>query len=146
MERYAGGGNPNGFLRYNSPVNQGAIWMRYGYANQNQTALPDASYRVVIQLKILLNINDGTLATIMQYLNMFFPGLISLVDSANMNLSYAVSATVPLAISTITPFLPKPMGVGISVSSTSTISTRVLSDGSTIRVLSDGITQRLTFG
>ena len=143
MERYGGGGNPNGFLRYNGTTNTGVVWMRYGYSQQNVTALTDAAFRVVIQLKILLNVNDGTLATIMAYLETFFPGQITLVDNANMSLTYTVSPSVPLAISTITPFLPKPMGVGITVNSPSASDVRVLSDGSTIRVLSDGSTQRV---
>jgi len=144
LERYAGGGNPNGWGRYGTSVNSGIIWMRYEYAQSNASDLKDDAYRTVILLQIILNSSNNTLSQIQHYLDTFFPGLITVTDNLDMTLTYYVSSAVPLATSTLQLFLPKPMGVGINLVITNANYTRVLSDGSTTRVLSDGVTQRIT--
>jgi len=145
FERYPGHtGNPHGLQRYAGGVNTGIIWMRYGYLNTNPFALSDDAYRILIQLKIILNSSDNTLYSIQKLLNQFFPGTITVVDNTNMTLTYYIapdiSQTVPISI--IEQFLPKPMGVGINFVSAGNL--RVLSDGTTIRTLSDNTTERVT--
>jgi len=146
MERYPSNtGNPNGLKRYNTMVNSGDIWMRYGYAGANSTKLGDDQYRTAILLQIILNHNDGTLYSIQSYLNTFFQGLITVTDNKDMTMTYYVDPSVPLdPQTTLKNFLPKPMGVSITVVVTNPHYIRTLSNGTSIRVLSDGTTQRLT--
>ena len=58
---------------------------------------------------------DGTLASIMAYLNEFFPGQVSLIDTTQMELQYIVEPTCTLSPTVLEAYLPKPMGVGIVV-------------------------------
>ncbi len=78
-------------------------------------ALNDLQYQFVINLQIILNSSNGSLASIETFLNQFFPGTVSLVDNQDMTLTYNVDASVPLPLSVLEDFLPKPMGVGITV-------------------------------
>ena len=84
------------------------------YSGQNSD-LTDNEYRTVIQLKAILNSNDGTLASIMGYLNTFFPGLISLVDNQDMTMNYYVVSTIALSKELLQIYLPRPMGVGMTI-------------------------------
>jgi hypothetical protein len=108
--------NGNGLTNYlDSATNRNGVFYDYAFfANQNSD-LTDAEYRTVIKLKIILNANDGTLATIMDYLVAFFPGQISLIDGTNMHMTYTVLSTVPLSQALLELYLPRPMGVGITV-------------------------------
>ena len=132
--------NPNGFRLYGDPdVNITGIFYQYSFDGQDETALTDASYRSVIKLKIVLNASDNTLYSIQIYLEEFFPDLISVVDNADMSLTYTVSSDVPLSESVLLAYLPKPMGVKINVEGIS-IFRRILSSGET-RILETGETR-----
>ncbi len=106
----------NGLTTYSDPaVNLAGQFWSYAAASRNYSELTDASYRSVIKLAIILNQNDGTLATIMAALWQAFGSLIRLTDNADMTMSYQVVSTVPLSVDVLRQFLPKPMGVGITV-------------------------------
>ncbi len=106
----------NGLTTYNDPaVNRNGQFWSYAAASRNYSELTDASYRAVIKLAIILNQNDGTLATIMAALWQAFGNLIRLTDNANMTMDYQVVSSVPLSVDVLRQFLPKPMGVGITV-------------------------------
>ena len=108
--------NGNGLTSYASPaINQNGIFYSYDYASGQNDALTDAQYRVVLKLKAVLNLNDGTLASIEAYLDEFFPDQIWLVDSKDMALAYTVLSTVALSQELLAIYLPRPMGVGITV-------------------------------
>ncbi len=108
--------NGNGLTDYTSlATNRNGIFYDYSFATNQNSDLTDAEYRTIIKLKIILNANDGTLATIMDYLQTFFPGQITLIDGTNMHLTYTVLSTVPLSQQLLELYLPRPMGVGITV-------------------------------
>lgn len=108
--------NGNGFTTYNDyGTNQQGLFYSYSSASGQNSDLTDEQYRAVLKLKISLNSNDGTLASIMAYLNKFFPGLITLTDNTDMTMDYVVLSTVALSKELLEIYLPKPMGVGITV-------------------------------
>lgn len=108
--------NGNGLTTYNDLAsNANGVFFSYSSYARQSSDLSDASYRVVIKLKIILNSNDGTLASIMALMNTFFPGQYALVDNRDMTLSYLILSTVPLTQALLEAYLPKPMGVGITV-------------------------------
>lgn len=108
--------NGNGLTTYaDIGVNRNGIFYSLTYLSGQNSYLTDAEYRTVIKLKIILNANDGTLATIMDYLQEFFPGEITLIDGTNMTLLYTVLSSVPLSQELLEIYLPRPMGVGITV-------------------------------
>ena len=108
--------NGNGFTSYlDNTINATGQFYDYSFAGGLNTNLADAPYRSVIKLKIATNTSDGTLASIMAILNAFFPGQISLVDNADMTMTYTVAPEVALPASVLLAYLPRPMGVGISV-------------------------------
>lgn len=118
--------NGNGFTDYtNLAINRNAVFYDYVFASNQNSDLTDAEYRTVIKLKIILNASDGTLKTIMDYLQTFFPGEITLIDGANMHMTYTVLSTVAMSQELLELYLPRPMGVGITV----TIVTPVPSGG-----------------
>lgn len=111
-----GSPNGNGLTSSADPgINVEGVFYSSAYVSGQNSDLTDAEYRTVIKLKIVLNSSDGTLASIMDYLQEFFPGLIFLVDNKNMTLSYAVVSTVALSKELLEIYLPRPMGVGITV-------------------------------
>lgn len=133
--------NDNGCQNYlDTSQNVGILFFSYTYAGMQNTALSDEAYQFMLQLKAILNINDGTLSTIKALLKLFFGPAVTVVDNADMTLTYSIARNCPVDIATLTPFLPKPMGVGLIVNSTAALFTRVTSDGST-RVTSDGSTR-----
>ncbi len=108
--------NGNGLTTYADPaVNADGIFYQYEFAVGQNTDLTDSQYRVAIKLKAVLNASDGTLSSIMAYLRQFFPEQIWLVDTKDMNLAYTVLSTVALSPELLAIYLPRPMGVGISV-------------------------------
>lgn len=108
--------NGNGLTTYADPaVNANGIFYQYEFSTGQNTDLSDAQYRTVIKLKAVLNASDGTLSSIMAYLHQFFPEQIWLVDTKDMNLAYTVLSTVALSPELLAIYLPRPMGVGISV-------------------------------
>ena len=92
----------------------GVFYSTAFYSGQNAD-LTDEEYRTVIKLKAILNSNDGTLASIMGYLNRFFPGLVSLLDNQDMTMNYVVVSTIALSKELLQIYLPRPMGVGITI-------------------------------
>ena len=135
-------GNTTGFRNYAGTTNTTGVWENYSDASQPTTNLNDQQYRLVIQLQIILNSNDGTLASIQQYLNNLLPGFVSLVDNQNMTLTYTVNQNSIISEALLKQFLPKPMGVYINVFISSAGYTRTTSDGYT-RVTSAGYTLSL---
>lgn len=114
--------NGNGLTDYvGIGINANGIFYDYAFALNQNSSLTDAEYRTVIKLKIILNANDGTLKTIMDYLQTFFAGQIALIDGTNMHLTYTVLSTVPLSQQLLELYLPRPMGVGITVTIVSPI-------------------------
>lgn len=95
-----------------------AEFYSYLSSSTSTTALSDGQYRFLLQLQIVLNNSDNTLASIQDYLFRFFPGQITLVDNADMTMDYFVSPSVPLPVSVLEVYLPRPMGVSITVSQT----------------------------
>lgn len=108
--------NGNGLNDYtNIATNKDGVFYDYAFASNQNSDLTDPEYRTVIKLKIILNANDGTLKTIMDYLQTFFAGEITLIDGTDMTLTYSVLSTVPLSQELLELYLPRPMGVGITV-------------------------------
>ncbi len=106
----------NGLTSYGDlSSNINAFFYSYSFATGQNSNLTDAEYRLVIKLKAILNGNDGTLASIMLYLQQFFPGTVFLTDNKDMTLAYVVYSTVPLSQELLEIYLPRPMGVGITV-------------------------------
>lgn len=123
--------NANGMTSYtDSTINSGAIFYDYSFSGSLNTDLNDSQYRQVIRLKIIENSNDGTLATIQQLLWDFFGGLITLRDNADMTMDYTVSPLVGLPLSVLEKYLPKPMGVGITINGGVITGGRLLTEAS----------------
>ena len=143
-ELYPYSGTPTtngiGMRLYNNSVNTTGVWESYSAISQPATNLSDTQYRLVIKLQIILNYNDGTLASIQNYLNNLLPGYATVVDNQNMTLTYTVNQNSIISATLLTQFLPKPMGVGITVFIQSSGATRITSDGYT-RVTSAGYTR-----
>ena len=115
--RYSGvGGNTNGFNSYATNGNAGVgVFYRYGYNAANVTALSDTAYRFMILFKIGLNYCDQTLASVQNLLKRLTNGNVLVTDHANMTITYQIGPGIPVSPSVLTPYLPKPMGVGITV-------------------------------
>ncbi len=92
-----------------------AEFYRYLNASTSTSTLSDGQYRFLLRLKIVLNSSDGTLASIQDFLAQFFPSQVTVIDNTDMTLSYSVSPAVPLPVDVLRPYLPKPMGVGITI-------------------------------
>lgn len=133
---YAGGGNTNGLTDYTSGVNKDVVFYEYDYNQQNATSLSDTAYLYMLLLKIALNTGDMTLYGIQQTLATTLGGAVRVEDNRDMSLTYYVDDSgLPVSISTLTPYLPKPMGVRIAnVVSTFNL---ITSDGDNI-VTGDG--------
>ena len=105
----------NGFQDATNPAqNAAAIWYSALFLGAENTSLTDAAYVLMIKLKIILNANDGTLASIQQFLHDFLPGLVALVDNKDMTLTYTLSNRTPVSTAVLEAYLPKPMGVGVN--------------------------------
>lgn len=114
--RYAGvGDNPNGFTSYNNGNNAAVLFFRYSYQGTRNTDLTDDAYRFMIALKIVSNSSDGTLYGIQKLLRDVLPGLVSLIDNQDMTMTYSISLSAPVSPTVIAPYLPKPMGVGVTI-------------------------------
>lgn len=107
--------NLNGMKDYtDAATNAAAVFYNYSDYGTRNTDLTDTAYRLLIRLKVILNSSNGTLASIQEYLHTFFPGLVALVDNADMTLTYTIQEGSPLPLDTLKAFLPKPMGVGVN--------------------------------
>jgi len=108
--------NGNGLTTYtDSAVNQLSVFYQYSSSELQNTALPDDQYRAVLQLKIISNVSDHTLPSIMGSLIRVFGNAITVQDNRDMTLSYTVLTSFPLPVPLLLRYLPRPMGVGISV-------------------------------
>ena len=108
--------NGNGMTDVTNPaINLNAQFYDTTFAGGLNTNLTDDQYRLAIKLKIATNNGDGTLASTMQSLNQLFGGAISLTDNLDMTLTYVVASTVNLPLSVLQAYLPRPAGVGITV-------------------------------
>ena len=108
--------NANGLTDYlDSGVNLNGQVYSYFSADQNLSALTDSDYRQVLKFQVINNSSDNTLASIMGTLHKIFPGLIQLIDNRDMTMDYLVSSEFPLSQFLLAQFLPRPMGVGITV-------------------------------
>ena len=106
----------NGLTDSNSSAtNAFATFYGYGQATVQINSLADPAYRIVLQLKSIINTSDGTLYGINKLLSTLFPGKIFVVDNQNMTLTYYVSSVITLSAAVLALFLPRPMGVGITV-------------------------------
>ena len=139
-----GGGNTHGLTSSVADVNTDGIFYQTTGQGQENTALSDTAYAFILQLKVIINSSDGTLASIQNYLAMFFQNIVFVVDNADMTLTYFVSVNCPVPVSVLTGYLPKPMGVGITVNTFGAVEDRVLADGVTVRVTSGGDTRVIT--
>lgn len=108
--------NGNGFTTYSdAAINTNGVFYLYSYNDNLNTDLTDESYRTALKLKAILNSNDGTLASIMGYIQDFFSGLIRLVDNRDMSLTYYVDSSLALSEDLLRLYLPRPMGVSITL-------------------------------
>jgi hypothetical protein len=142
-----------GFLDYTNPaLNSGIIWYDYLFNGTQNTALSDAALNFMLKMQIVLNSNDGTLSSIMSFLQLFFGNQIVLVDNKNMTLTYALGSQIPAPPAVLLPYLPKPMGVGVnflnlsSVTIPSTISATTASKLRPVVVTSALVTAAPTSG
>jgi hypothetical protein len=111
----AGDQNPNGFTLVNSiATNAQGIWYRIQFANQSTSQLSDFSYRQLIQLKIMTNASDCTMAAIQDLIAVLFPGQLRLRDNLDMSATYFYGAGFQLPLSVLVNSFPRPMGVEIA--------------------------------
>lgn len=111
-------GNLNGLTSStNAGINAQAIFFQSEFYGRINVALSDDAYRYMIALQIILNHNDGTLASIQQLLWDIFGGAIQLTDNRNMTMTYTFLRKLPAGVpaSVLALYLPRPMGVGIDV-------------------------------
>ena len=108
--------NCNGLTDYTSfPTNANALFYSYLGYNASLNNLTDAQYRVVLKLQSINNTNKMTLASIMEALWAMFGDQIKLTDNKDMTMTYQVSYLIQLPTSVLINFLPRPMGVGLTV-------------------------------
>lgn len=122
--RYSGvGSNNNGMQLYAGGENEEVVFYRYGYNQTNATALSDTSYLFMILFKIALNNCDQTLAAVQALLKQLTNGSVKVIDNADMTIVYQVGPGIPVNAAVLTPYLPKPMGVGMTVQTLVTLIT-----------------------
>lgn len=92
---------------------------RVGYTLNGPVSLNDADYRQLIKLLIIKNNSGSSLYTIQSLLAANFPNQIVVSDNQAMGLNYVLSEALGsadlLEILVSGDYLPKPMGVGVSV-------------------------------
>jgi Protein of unknown function (DUF2612) len=91
-----------------------------GTLSNNNFALSDDSYRVLLLAKALANITSGTIPALNQILLNLFPGRGNafVTDLGNMQMTYTfnfVLSPVEQAIVTASGVLPKPVGVSLTI-------------------------------
>jgi hypothetical protein len=90
---------------------------RTGVTFDGVVTLDDSDFLMLIQLAVLENSSDASLATIQNLIEMFFPGDILVFDYQDMTMSYLISSSLGsqnfIEVVITEGLLPKPMGVGI---------------------------------
>ncbi len=108
--------NGNGLTDYtNLATNTSGFFLSYLSSDLSTTDLSDAQYRIVLKLQAINSTNDMTLAGIMSALEGSFGNQFQLIDNKDMTLTYNVTYLSPLSPAILAQFLPRPMGVGITV-------------------------------
>lgn len=79
------------------------------------SAMTDLQFQFALQLQIILNSSNGSMAEIQAFLNEFFPNQISVQDGHNMTITYNVPSSLPIPLTVLEALLPAPMGVAITV-------------------------------
>lgn len=92
---------------------------RSGIGFSGPITLDDTDFLTLIQIAIIRNRSGSSLATIQALLHEFFPNELFVFDYANMNMSYLINTSIGsqdlIDLFVTEGFLPKPMGVGLSV-------------------------------
>ena len=140
MADASGSGGGNGFNDVSAGSLNGFIYESASEADQPTTAFTDVQFLFVLKLQIALNHFDGTFRYIGNFLATYFPGQITVTDNLDMTLTYVVQPGLPISNTVLANFLPRPLGVGITITTAAASATRVTSDGYT-RVTSDGFTR-----
>ena len=103
---------------------------RSGFGTSGPVVLTDLEFLQLIYLGIADNSDGSSLAQIQSLLHTYFPGQIYVFDYANtepMTMSYLINTDMVnenvLQLAIVQNLLPKPMGVGLSIVSASTITT-----------------------
>lgn len=107
--------NNHGYSSAQDSKNADAVYYRAGYQGTQLTELSDTSYSFMLALQIILNASDGTLASIDNYLDALLPGAVTVVDNLDMTLTYTITGQLPVDPAVLAAYLPKPMGVGINI-------------------------------
>ena len=114
--RYSGSDcNANGFRSYVDARNPTGVFFRSGFFGTRNTALSDASYALLLALKIILNSSDGTLASIQRFIAALVPGAVSVKDNGDMTLTYTIMGPISVSQTLLSAYLPRPMGVGVTI-------------------------------
>lgn len=108
---------PYGLTSYLDPTLNANVSM-YEYISNvySLITLTDSEYRILLKLKILLNISQNCLDGVNDLLSEVFSGDVIVLDQLDMSISYFVKVEISriLAIAAAQNLLPKPMGVLIS--------------------------------
>ena len=113
-----GGNHPNGngLTGYASTgINPNGVFYDYSFAEGQNTLLSDAAYRAVLKLKTINNGGHHTTASITSSLFTMFGPSVAMTDNRNMTMSYIVWSSVGLTEALLLAYLPRPMGVGTTV-------------------------------
>ncbi len=127
------GDNNNGYSSAQNGLNGNVVYYRAGYQGTQLTELSDQSYSFMLALQIILNASDGTLASIDAYLDALLPGAVSVTDNLDMTLTYTVTGVLPVDPAVLSAYLPKPMGVGVNI----TTNDFIITDGGDF-IVTDG--------
>lgn len=108
--------NGNGLTDYtNFQTNAWALFFSYLDLDLSTIDLTDEQYRVVLKLQAINSTGNTTLPGIIAGLQAFFGDQFQITDNKDMTLTYDVTYLSPLSTSLLAQFLPRPMGVGITV-------------------------------
>ena len=143
MDDAAAPAGGNGYNDSTAAALNGFIYESASESDQPTTAFSDVQFLFVLKMQIALNHFDGTFRYIGNFLAKYFPGQITVTDNLNMTLTYTVQPGLPISNTVLENFLPRPLGVGITVTSPASFPSRVTTDGST-RVTTDGATRVTT--
>lgn len=105
------------YIKY-SDVVPDIQYRRYIESNQSLFALNDDEYRQILKLKLIQNYSNASNMEIDDFIDTFFGDSAIFTDRENMTISYIFQDTVErlVTIAVSEGLLPKPAGVGLSVS------------------------------